>query len=646
LQPRSVPVDRPPPDAPGWFWRDRLLQGACAICVLLIAYQLAVTLLHPPWGGVVTSWLRTILAWLALLVVGYVAWRSVRAQRLESPAWWLFTAALLTNAIAYTIRMVEDVFLNRYSISFPTFADFLFAVQYPFIFLAVILIPRRRPATPRVILILDFLLWMGAALALSWFFMLAPIVTDSDLSPLGKLLALSAPVGDLLVLLGLTLILLRPPYSQQLALVLGLLIAAFACLIVGDTGFTLIVLQPPHAYPTGQFPDLFWLTCYLLIPLAALIHLRIMQRERAVNGGAASHEPSDENLLWRDIRASLPHFLPIVAALLASATITIGAIVRAAEPEGKDELWAVIAIFGLLLLVFMRQAIMCLNEARLHRERAVAQVREQALVELNRRKDEFLGIVSHELRTPLSSMQGYLQMLARLFDAQRPQDDGAAATTSLASMVARARAIARYCLQSLRRLIRLADDLVDDTRIREGRLTLHLVSCDLGHIVRAAVEEQRALESDRTITLEWPPVGPVLVMADADRIAQVVTNYLTNALKYSRVDLPVTTLLEVEGDAPLGEGAAACLARVSVHDDGPGLSLADQVHVWERFPRIEAVTVQTGSGMSLGLGLSISKAIIERHGGQVGVESASGKGSTFWFTLPVTTLAPPATTSS
>jgi hypothetical protein len=70
------------------------------------------------------------------------------------------------------------------------------------------------------------------------------------------------------------------------------------------------------------------------------------------------------------------------------------------------------------------------------------------------------------------------------------------------------------------------------------------------------------------------------------------------------------------------------------------------LHVWERFPRIEAVTVQSGSGVSLGLGLSISKAVVARHGGQVGVESVSSTGSTFWFTLPLTPLAPAAAPSS
>lgn len=91
------------------------------------------------------------------------------------------------------------------------------------------------------------------------------------------------------------------------------------------------------------------------------------------------------------------------------------------------------------------------------------------------------------------------------------------------------------------------------------------------------------------------------------------------------------------------------MARVTVCDMGPGLSEADMARVWERYPHIEAVRVQSGSGVSLGLGLYISKAIIERHSGEVGAESVPGQGSTFWFTLPlitVTTLAASADDSA
>jgi signal transduction histidine kinase len=122
------------------------------------------------------------------------------------------------------------------------------------------------------------------------------------------------------------------------------------------------------------------------------------------------------------------------------------------------------------------------------------------------------------------------------------------------------------------------------------------------------------------------PAGlSVPLVADADRIGQVVTNYLTNALKYSPDACPVTIGLEV----------LPAQARVWVRDEGPGLPAAEQERIWERFYRANGSAQQDSSQGGLGLGLHISRIIVEQHHGQVGVESAPGRGSTFWFTLPV-----------
>ncbi len=125
------------------------------------------------------------------------------------------------------------------------------------------------------------------------------------------------------------------------------------------------------------------------------------------------------------------------------------------------------------------------------------------------------------------------------------------------------------------------------------------------------------------------PEGPVFVSADAERIGQVVTNYLTNALKYSREDRPVEVGVEEEWQQ----------GRVWVHDQGPGIPPEAQESLWERFQRVPGIEVQSGSGIGLGLGLYISKTIIEHHQGQVGVQSSRGQGSTFWFALPQPTSA-------
>lgn len=121
------------------------------------------------------------------------------------------------------------------------------------------------------------------------------------------------------------------------------------------------------------------------------------------------------------------------------------------------------------------------------------------------------------------------------------------------------------------------------------------------------------------------------MQADADRIGQVISNYLSNALKYSEPSCPIEVYLELEEPERV---------RLSVRDEGPGLTTLEQQQVWERFYRVPGIQVKSGSGVGLGLGLYICQTIIERQGGQVGVESKKDVGSTFWFTLPLAKREP------
>ena len=253
----------------------------------------------------------------------------------------------------------------------------------------------------------------------------------------------------------------------------------------------------------------------------------------------------------------------------------------------------------------------------------------------NERMDEFLHTATHELKTPLTALQANLQLVERRLQRLLTSPSDATATPGHVGEALRmvAQLIARS-QQQVRRQTRLVNDLVDAARIQAGKLEIHPAPCDLAEVAWEAVTEQRAVRPERTIRLQLPEGQSVPVAADTDRIGQVVTNYLTNALKYSPEDRPVEVTLSVEGD-----NSSAAVARVSVRDEGYGIPRDEQARVWERGHRVPGIK-PLSEGIGLGLGLHISREIVERHGGQVGIKSAPGKGSTFWFTLPLTPAEP------
>ena len=272
-----------------------------------------------------------------------------------------------------------------------------------------------------------------------------------------------------------------------------------------------------------------------------------------------------------------------------------------------------------------RVGALVLDRERLLRERAAALARELALRKTNEQMDTFVGIAGHELKTPLTSlllslylMERRLQKLIQHCVGRGPDDVNNEDTEPLRTIVVLAR-------QQVERLDRLVNDLLDMSRVRADKLELHQECVDLTHIIQEAMEVQQLLNPTRELLLQVPTALRAPVLADADRIRQVVTNYLSNALKYSPEDRPVAVGIAVNDRE----------ARVWVRDEGPGLPAEEREQIWERFHRAKGIAVQSGSGIGLGLGLYICRTIIERHQGHVGVESVPGRGSTFWFTVPL-----------
>lgn len=247
---------------------------------------------------------------------------------------------------------------------------------------------------------------------------------------------------------------------------------------------------------------------------------------------------------------------------------------------------------------------------------------ERALLDANRRMKEFLAVAAHDLRTPITSSRGYIQFSAKRLDiiARAVASENPPLATRIEDVLRNLDDAER----STQRLAALVDRLLDVARIQANKLELRPEATDLAAIVRTAVDEQRLALPTRVIRCKLPPTLAVPTYADPTRIGQVLMNYLANALKYSPEDSTVEVMLDVR----------QAEARVAVRDAGPGVPRAKQKHIWSRFEQLGGVP-QHGFDTGLGLGLYISRAIVEAHGGQVGVKSAAGHGSTFWFSLPL-----------
>jgi signal transduction histidine kinase len=262
---------------------------------------------------------------------------------------------------------------------------------------------------------------------------------------------------------------------------------------------------------------------------------------------------------------------------------------------------------------------------RLEREREEARAHELVWREAAQHMDEFLAMASHDLRSPLTVALTAADLAITRFNLLA--ETVTARAPDLNEEVAAVRTCMEELSHSVDRLSRLATVLFDTSQVRAAKLVLQCQPCELGALVREQVEAQRLANPDHAIHLEAPADEPLLVLADAERIGQVVTNYLTNALKYSPANQPIHVHMIVDSQA----------ARVEVRDRGPGLPAREHDRIWQRFYRAKGIRVQKewSGGGGLGMGLHISKAIVEQHGGEVGVKSAVGHGSTFWFTVPL-----------
>lgn len=226
--------------------------------------------------------------------------------------------------------------------------------------------------------------------------------------------------------------------------------------------------------------------------------------------------------------------------------------------------------------------------------------------EQEEQRSTFISVISHELQTPIAIIKGYASTLARSDAVLNPE-----------ALRTRLKAIE----EEADRLNKLVGNLLYASRIQAGGLQMEITPLDLAPLIERVAERLRVKNAEAVITLDLPAHLPP-VMADRERIAEVLQNLLENAIKYSPGQAQITVTCQAMGDEVI----------ISISDRGMGISLREQAGIFERFQR--AGNSKEGTIQGAGLGLYICRAIIEAHGGRIWVESTLHSGSTFSFSLP------------
>jgi len=551
--------------------------GAIAIAVYFAAL---------PAHGSAQSILYVAVGLASVCALVYGAARNL--PRRERLPWHLFALGLLGQVVGDAISAVYEIGLNREPPN-PSIADVFYLGGYPLLGLAIFLILRRLGGQTSRAAILDSVVVFLAVVLVQWVFFLEPI---RDSSRFARLVDMAYPAADVLLLVGLAQLVLGPGGRTR---AYRLLLVAVGLWVVGDEIYGLNV----SSYRAGDWIDIYWLAAY-------------------VAWGAAALDPSIARLARPD-RRRLPRLTMSRLCLLAAALLVGPVIMLVEKAHGRTPHAYSVAPFtaaiGMIVLARLAGLVRAVERSR-RAERTARHEAERAqqllsyqnaqLVELDRLKDEFVSSVSHELRTPLTSITGYVELLR-----EDEHDDERRAYLDIVE-------------RNADRLLGLVSDLLFAARLQDGRLELKRESVDIRRIVEQAIQSARPRADVAKVQLTSDLTAVPPVSGEPDRLAQLLDNLVSNAIKFTPAGGEVCVSLCEREDGVL----------IEVSDTGIGIPEEERERLFQRFFRSQAALERQIQGT--GLGLYISKAIVQAHGGRIGVESGdNSEGTKFIVELPV-----------
>jgi signal transduction histidine kinase len=547
------------------------------IAVVTSAYSVA-HVAGPHWLN--SGYVFNVIGLSAVAAILVGARRNAHGRRLP---WYLF-------ALAQALYVLGDVFADNYGRFFGgplpavSIADaFYLAFYVPLIAGLLLLVRERGGAHDRGSLI-DSLVFTVAAAAFSWTFLMAPDAHQAASLPT-KLVALGYPLMDVLVL-GVLVRLMVGNGSRAVGF--ELLVVGFLAQLVADSIYGWQLLH--GGYVSGSAVDIGWASFYGLL-------------------GASALHPSTRKLFERHASQTV-RLTGRRIGLLGAAAVAVPALllIRAVLATNLDVGVLAVASAALFALVLMRMTGLMHGREQAVRREAQRTAELAAAEQSLKAKDQFVANVSHELCTPLTSIRGFLSLLleddAEEFSAAEREN------------------YLRIADRNAGRLLHLVEDLLFVAQMNDGRFALDKTQLDLAEVTAEAVEGAQPAAAARQITLRARSATKLPFRGDRARLAQVIDNLLSNALKFTPQGGEVTL------DTTRSNGSV----RLVVADSGAGMRPDEIGRLFERFYRTDAANRDAVQGS--GLGLSISKTIIEAHGGTISAESRLNVGTSMTVELP------------
>jgi signal transduction histidine kinase len=390
----------------------------------------------------------------------------------------------------------------------------------------------------------------------------------------------------------------------------GPAIVVFAGYVLGGTGAIIYTVIKKIRSLQGQersqllyisFGALFMLFLVfatIIVPVAIFqngVFVPLFPAYTLVFTGAASYAILRHNLF--DLKVVATEVITLILWVVLFSKIFTAQNLAGAIVDGV--VFIIIAVFGVLLVRSVRKEV---------EQRRQLEVLNKRLEELDEQKDEFLNIASHELRAPMTAVKGYISMVQ--------SGDGGEVPVEAGKLLAEAAAESD-------RMLRLINNMLNVARIEEGRMVYETGEVKLAEVVERVFNEFTFDAQNKALNYTYEPAANIsdLVEVDVDRIHEVVANLINNAIKYTDEGSVVARITN----------PATALVRVEVEDTGPGMTAEEVGKLFQKFYRAESYV---GKKMGSGLGLYISRLLVEKFGGKIGVKSQKGKGSIFWFELP------------